>query len=192
VKKIMVFDSVKQILKQSFLNTPESDGPAGSVLGTDGNGNLSWIAPASSITSTFYDVSTPQTTFQYSDSLETKNFSVYVNGILQRRDSLADQFDYYVSGTYLIFRYTVPAYASVRLDIHNIGSSSEYGFDFTSTEGQTTFSADRLLAGKMVQVYRNGLYQRINDGNDYTISESSVVFNYGLPVNSWVHILVRE
>jgi hypothetical protein len=189
----MVFDSIKQALKRSIFSMPAADGPAGSVLGTDGSGNLDWVSPASSTTSHYQEVSaTSQTTFIHTEDFATINYSIYLNGVLQRKDATPYQYDYYVNGTQLIFRSPVYQYGVVRIDVHSIGNATIYEYDFTSTEGQTVFSADRLLTGRMVQVYRNGSMQRINDINDYTISTSSVVFNEGLPAESWVHIALQE
>jgi hypothetical protein len=189
----MVFDSIKQALKRSIFSIPAEDGPAGSVLGTDGSGNLNWVSPASSTTSYYHEVlSASQTTFTHTEDFAAIKYSIYLNGVLQRKDSSPNQYDYYVSGTQLIFRSPVYQYGVVRIDVHSIGSSNIYEYDFTSTEGQTVFSADRLLTGRMVQVYRNGSMQRINDINDYTINTSSVVFNEGLPAESWVHITLQE
>lgn len=189
----MVFDSIKEKLKRSIFSMPTADGPAGSVLGTDGSGNLNWVSPASSTTSYYHEVlSSSQSVFTHTEDFAAIKYSIYLNGVLQRKDASPTLYDYNVAGTQLTFNTPVLQYGVVRIDVHSIGSANIYEYEFTSTEGQTIFSADRILTGRMVQVYRNGVLQRINDANDYTISTSSVVFNEGLPADSWVHITLQE
>lgn len=189
-KWLMVFDSATERLKRTLFNMPVADGSAGASLTTDGNGNLSWSLQDLSISSQFLEVTaSTQSDFIFAQDTTDKFINVYVNGVLQREGA---SYDYTRSTTHIVFTSALKQYAVVRLDILSIGTTSIYEYNFDSTASQTTFTADRTLAGRLVQVYRNGILQRAGDAYDYVISGTSVVFNEGLPASSWVRIMLQS
>jgi hypothetical protein len=192
-KWIMVFDSVKGILKRTIYSMPSSDGATGSVLTTDGLGGLSWTSPDLSIISTFFDISgSPQTTFTADQSLVGKIVNVYLNGVMQRVGN-AGQFDYYISGASVIFNSTVPIDASVRLDLVSIGSSNIYYYNAEVTaSSQSVFDTAITLEGRLILIYVNGVIQRIGVDYDFTISGTVLTFTSPLPQYAWVHVMVQS
>jgi hypothetical protein len=132
-----------------------------------------------------FDVTGPsgQTIFATSQDLTGSAVQVFESGILRRLTA-----DYIISGTDIVFTYTVPQGQWISVHISNADTTTA-DFD-VSAGGQTVFDLESDLASKSVQVYEGGILRRVGAAKDYTISGTQVIFNYTVIEGSWVRILV--
>ena len=153
---------------------PSSDGTDGQVLGTDGNGNLSFITAstgsggagaATTISDQNFTATQGQTNFTSSQDLTDKSIQVFLNGVKLRGSA-----DYSVSVPTTL---TLTEGANVG-DVVNLVVSYGYSLDeenFTATEGQTTFDlAGALTSSENIKVYVNGT--KLRKAIDYGTSAS--------------------
>jgi hypothetical protein len=132
-----------------------------------------------------FDVTNPsgQSIFSTGQDLSGSSVLVYEEGIARR-----EGVDYSVSGSDIIFSYSVKQGQWVSVHVSNADTTA-MDFD-TAVNGETVFDVGTVLAGKSVQVYEEGILRRIGAAKDYTISGTTVVFNYTVIGNTWVRILV--
>ena len=184
------FKAPTNIASSLIWELPDQDGTAGEALITDGSGKLSF---GSSIPSFMakqdFDVTSPsgQTSFDTGIALELKNISVFENGITRR---VGLGYDYVLSDTSIVFNYTVVQDSWVSVYIGESLNSATYDFTVVIPEGQTTFATAIVLTDRTIQVFQNGILRRQGASEDFDISGVNVIFNYTIPLNSWVKIIV--
>jgi hypothetical protein len=127
--------------------------------------------------------STGQTEFITSRSLIDKEVIVSHNGIVKRETD-----DYTVGTDTVTFTYTIPSGHWVSISI--IGAGEAFSRNDYTSSGQTEFIASRSMTGKTAIVMHNGIVKRLGSGFDYTISDVTVTFNYTVPEDHWVTIIV--
>jgi hypothetical protein len=183
------FKAPTSITNNLIWKLPDADGPAGNAIITDGNGNLSFGSSIPSfMTKLYFDVTSPsgQTNFDTGTVTTFKNVQVYENGIERREGS---GYDYLLNNTEVIFNYTVKQNSWVAVYLGETLNTNTFDFTVVGSP-RTTFTTLVDMTDKTVQVFHNGVLKREGVSDDYVISNKDVIFNYTIPVNAWVKIVV--